>query len=218
MALCIETYLKKKRHYDVLDFGSHSGTEGAWTHRDQLAAYNVTYTGVDIMPGPNVDVVMAKPYRLPFKSNSFDLIVSGATFEHIPFLFTSFLEISRVLRPTGLIFFVAPSRGHAHFNPDPWRFYPDSMRSLAAHSRMHLKEAHTDFPPRIPDSERHDYQQIDTTNAYWGDTVGVFQKPKHYSKTIAVIREINVWWSNRVGDLGHVPRPKPLPGRDQVAR
>jgi len=119
MALCCRTYLRKAWHYDV-DVGSWAGAEGAWTHRNQLGDYDCTYTGVDIRPAPNVDVVKTKPYRIPLKSNSADLVITGQTFEHVPFFWVSVL---------GLIFITVPSRGHPHYDVDFWRFYPDSMRS-----------------------------------------------------------------------------------------
>lgn len=218
--LCIQTYLRKDRHYDVVDFGSFNATGGglAWTHRGQLDGYDVTYTGVDVRPGPNVDLVMKQPYRVPLKSNVADLIITGSTFEHIPFFWTSFLELCRVLRPEGLIFFTAPSRGNVHFALDPWRFYPDAMRSLAAFGRVKLREAHTDFPPTFPGTDRWDYSGIDDKRDYWGDTVAVFQKPRRYSKLVRVVRELNIAWANRVGGIEHVPAPKPLRARRDVTR
>ena len=131
----------------MLDFGSQAAGNMR-THREALDGYDVTYTGVDVATGENVDLVMRKPYRIPARSNSFDLVITGSAFEHIPFMWASFLEISRVLRPGGLIFLTAPSRGHIHFDVDCWRFYPDSMRALAAFARMTLLEAHTDLPPK----------------------------------------------------------------------
>lgn len=110
--------------------------------------------------------------------------ITGSAFEHIPFMWASFLEISRVLRPGGLIFLTAPSRGHIHFDMDCWRFYPDSMRALAAFSRMNLLEAHTDMPPKHPRGGV-DYALVDYDRNYWGDTVGVFRKPRHYSRQCA---------------------------------
>jgi ubiquinone/menaquinone biosynthesis C-methylase UbiE len=44
---------------------------------------------------------MAKPYRLPLRSNSVDVVVSGQAFEHIPFVWVSITEIARVLRRGG---------------------------------------------------------------------------------------------------------------------
>jgi len=217
MALCCRTYLRKDRHYDIVDVGSCAGAEGGWTHRDQLGDYDCTYTGVDVRPGPNVDLVMTKPYRIPLKSNCADLVITGQTFEHVPFFWVSFLEMCRLVKPLGLVFITVPSRGHAHYDVDLWRFYPDAMRSLAAISRMNLKEAHTDWPPRRPGSNRFDYKAINERCAYWGDTVGVFQKPRRYSKLVVIAREVDVWWANRVGGVKHVKRPKPLEARSRVS-
>ncbi len=204
MQLSVDTYLSKDRHYDVLDFGSQVAGDGH-SHRETLMGYDVSYTGVDIAPGQNVDVVMKKPYRVPLRSSSVDVVITGQTFEHIPFMWASFMEISRVLRPGGLILLTVPSRGHIHFTADCWRFYPDSMRALAAFARLTLLEAHTDMPPKHPRGGV-DYARVDYDRNYWGDTIGVFRKPMHYSKLVRVVGEVVVWWANRVGGIDHVPR------------
>lgn len=204
MQLSVNTYLRKERHYDVLDFGSQVAGNMR-THRDLLEGYDVSYTGVDVVPGQNVDLVMKKPYRIPARSNCFDLVMTSSAFEHIPFMWASFLEICRVLRPGGLIFLIAPSRGHIHFEMDCWRFYPDSMRALAAFSRTALVEAHTDMPPKHPRGGV-DYARVDYDRNYWGDTVGIFRKPLHYSKLVRPAREVIIWWANRVNNIEHVPR------------
>src|ERR1700758_690440 len=74
----------------------------------------------------------------------------------------------RIVRPGGLIFLIAPSRGPEHRYPvDCWRFYPDGYRALARFGGMTLSEVSTDWEPHLaPDS------------AMWGDTVGVFEKPR----------------------------------------
>jgi SAM-dependent methyltransferase len=213
--MCIESYLHPDRHYRVLDFGSRIAGRQAWTHRDLLDGVDCTIRGADIDEGRNVDIVMPKPYRLPLSSDSVDVILTGQTFEHIPFFWASFLELARVLRPRGLIFLTAPSRGHVHYVQDCWRYYPDGMRSLAAFSRLHLREAHTDFPP-TREGQWHDCARIDTKNYYWGDSVGVFQKPRNYSKLVSVARAPIIWWANRVGGIDHVPAPKPVEGRERV--
>ncbi|HEY5847032.1 MAG TPA: class I SAM-dependent methyltransferase [Microlunatus sp.] len=218
MQLCIETYLRRRRHYEVVDFGSRSATNPEGTHTDLFARYDCSFTGVDILAGPGVDVVMKKPYRIPLKSNSVDLIISGQTFEHIPFFWVSFLEMIRILKPGGLIFITAPSRGHEHATMDLWRYYPDSMRALAAFGRMRLLEMHTDLPPRVAGTRRLNYSGIDARNAYWGDSVGVFRKPKQYSKLVVFAREPLIWWANRVGGIEHIQKPSPLPERKAVGR
>jgi SAM-dependent methyltransferase len=211
MALCVERYMQRGRRYHVVDFGSRISPNQAATHRQLLEGYDVDYTGVDIRAGRNVDVVMKKPYRVPLKSNTADVIFSGQVLEHVPFFWASMLEIARVMKPGGYLFLTVPSRGHLHSNYDCWRFYPDGLRAMAAFTRLKLREVHTDFPPNRASTRprpRHDFAKIDTANYYWGDSVGVFQKPRRYpSLRIAVVREVVLWWANQIGDLSAVPAP-----------
>jgi SAM-dependent methyltransferase len=194
-------YLRPDVHYRVVDLGSRISGRQKMTHRDLFAGHSCTIIGVDIAPGRNVDLVMKKPYRLPMKSNSADVVISGQAFEHIPFFWASLLEITRVLKPNGLVFLTAPSRGHVHTAVDCWRYYPDGLRAMATFAGLDVLEAHTDFPPIIG-KRQHDYSAIDTTYRYWGDSVGVFRKPaRHPRVTSAVVREVVVWWANRVSGV-----------------
>ena len=86
---------------------------------------------------------------------------------HIEFFWLTWLEMARILKPGGLIFLVAPSRGPEHRYPqDCWRFYPDGYRALASFGGLELVSANTDW-------ESH----ADEFSAPWGDTVGVFRQP-----------------------------------------
>ena len=217
MKRLVAEYLRRGVHYRVVDFGSRISGRQRMTHRDLFAEHSCTIIGVDVTPGKNVDLLMEKPYRLPMKSNSADVVISGQVFEHIPFFWASILEIARVLKPNGLVFLTAPSRGHVHTSIDCWRYYPDGMRAIASFAGLTVLEAHTDFPPVI-DGRRHDYQAIDTTYQYWGDTVGVFQKPARYPRvTSALVRTVVVWWANRVGDVRKDPTLR-QDGADAQAR
>src|SRR3954467_781215 len=205
MRRCVETYLSRDRRYRVVDFGSRISDGQRSSHRDLLAEYDVDYVGVDIDGGRNVDVVMEQPYKIPLSSNSVDVVVSGQVFEHVPFFWASFMELARILRPGGLIIVTIPSRGHTHDVYDCWRFYPDSLRAIAAVSRLELLEGPPAFPPTT-DGRRFDYAGIDPTNAYWGDTVGVLRKPSRYPDLeVWLFRTVAVGWANRVGALSGVP-------------
>jgi SAM-dependent methyltransferase len=212
---CIRTYMKKDRAYDVLDFGSFTNKGQKLNHRMLLDGYRCSITGVDIQDGTNVDQLMRKPYRIPKRSRSQDIVISGQVFEHIPFPFASMLEIARVLRTGGYVFLTVPSRGHRHSTYDLWRYYPDSMRALAAYAELELLEVHTDWPPR--QGRRHDYQAIDTRHHYWGDTTAVMRKPRwRPSPRRALHRFVELRYANGIGDLGSVPLPpgpRPTPGQ-----
>ncbi len=92
-----------------------------------------TYIGVDFVQGRGVDVVLEDPYKLPFSDGSVDIVVSSSCFEHSEMFWVLFLEILRILKPSGLFYLSAPSAGPFHRYPvDCWRFYPDSGNALVA--------------------------------------------------------------------------------------
>jgi SAM-dependent methyltransferase len=218
MGLCIERYMKKGQPYRVLDFGSGTSPNQTLTHRNLLADYDVDYVGTDIREGNNIDIVMTEPYRIPAKSRSIDVVLSGQVFEHVPFFWASLLEVARVMKPGAHFFMTVPSRGHEHSDYDCWRVYPDGMRAMAAWARLNLVEAFTDFPPPIPGRGRkkHDFTKIDTENYYWGDSVGVFRKPEGYPEfRAAILRRVVLLWANRIGDLELIP-PKRKKGRKGI--
>lgn len=97
----------------------------------QIAPPAWQYVGVDFSAGPGVDKVLNDPYHLPFPDGSWDFVVSSSCFEHSELFWVLFLEILRVLKPTGLFYLNAPSNGSFHRYPvDCWRFFPDSGKAL----------------------------------------------------------------------------------------
>lgn len=192
----------------VLDIGSRVTGAQSLSHRSLFDDYRVEYVGTDLEPGQNVDVVMKSPYRLPVKSASFDVVLAGQVFEHVPYPWVLFLEMARVTKPGGYLMITAPSRGHRHAYPyDCWRYYPDAWHALATFARMEVLEAHTDFPPTKPQSIILDYTKV-PKGQYWGDSVGVFRRPReHRGAALALLREALVWWGNRHSTI-KPPRPK----------
>ncbi len=124
------------------------------------------YVGVDMVPGRGVDIVLNDPYTLPFESESVDVVLSSSCFEHSEMFWVLFLEVLRILKPSGLFYLNVPSNGNFHRYPvDCWRFYPDGGGALATWAR------HNGFNAVLLESyiSRQD-QDI------WNDFVGVFLK------------------------------------------
>lgn len=162
MQRLVSKYLDRDRAIQAIDIGSYD-VNGSY--RTLFDSPNWRYTGVDLEKGPGVDVVLTSPYRFPFASRSVDVIVSGQAFEHVEYFWMTWLEMIRVLKPGGLIFLIAPSRGPEHRYPqDCWRFYPDGYRALAKFGHCELVEVTTDWEPHP-----------DPGSGPWGDTVGVFR-------------------------------------------
>lgn len=158
-------YLEPGRSMQILDVGSLD-VNGSYQPIFEEPVWQ--YRGLDLSPGPNVDIVLSTPYQFPVKSGSVDLVISGQSFEHIEFFWLTWLEMVRVLKPDGMIFLIAPSSGKQHRYPvDCWRFFPDGFRALAKFGGMEALEVTTDW-------KRHP----EPGGSQWGDTVGVFRKPR----------------------------------------
>ena len=109
----------------VLDVGSY------YVNGSYQTIFN-DYTGLDIIDGPNVDIVAKKPYKWDIKDNTFDVVISGQAFEHIEFPEKTMDEIARVLKPGGYCCIIAPSTGPKHDFPNDFRRYNEtSFRALA---------------------------------------------------------------------------------------
>ncbi len=187
MQRLVATYLSPDQAIHAVDIGSFD-VNGSY--RTLFGQPRWRYTGVDLEAGPGVDVVLESPYRLPFATGSVDVVVSGQAFEHIEHFWMTWLEMQRVLRPGGLVFLIAPSRGPEHRYPqDCWRFYPDGYRALARLGDFELLEVHTDWEPAD-----------DAGSAPWGDTVGAFR-----SRGMSLRQRLGLWLA-RLGMGLQAPR------------
>lgn len=69
-----------------------------------------SYIGLDIGPGPNVDIVcLAHLFSAP--DESFDVVVSSNAFEHDMHLSMTIKKAVAILKPGGLFFFVCKTTG-----------------------------------------------------------------------------------------------------------
>lgn len=111
-----------------LDVGSYN-VNG--TYRKLVEARGWKYTGLDLCAGPNVDVVAPDPYQFPFKSGSFDVVITGSTMEHVKAIWLWVPELARVLKSGGMLAIVTHWKFQEHRYPvDCWRILPDGMRYL----------------------------------------------------------------------------------------
>lgn len=116
---------KRKRRWEILDVGSRD--EGSGNIRD-ICELHGNYTGLDMIHGNNVDIVM-NAHDMSKLKKEYDLVICVDTFEHDDAFWESIKEIKRVTKSRGWIFLGFPSRGcPEHNHPhDYWRFMPQSM-------------------------------------------------------------------------------------------
>ena len=160
-----DTYLDPIKELRILDVGS---LDVNGTYAQLFSNPKWTYKGVDMTNGKNVDFVLNNAYNWnQIPQNSFDVVISGQSFEHMEYFWITMLQINRVLKVGGLTCIIAPSKGHEHRYPnDCWRYYPDGMTALAKWARMEVIEASTQW-------ENQNYS--DSSNE-WGDSVLVCMK------------------------------------------
>lgn len=192
MRAMLQAHVKDLPPGKVLDIGSIGKNP---RYRAMWEPMGWDYTGLDMIPGPNVEIVLEDPWILPIEDNSFDAIISGQMLEHNEMFWLSFMEMNRVLKKGGIMIHIAPSRGYEHRAPqDCWRFYRDGMFALGKWAGFEILEASTDWAPehldyfreKKPGKLRHINQTMRIKNSMWGDCVGVFRKMSEARDTLGM--------------------------------
>src|SRR5437870_10738986 len=94
----------------ILDVGSMD-INGTLRH---YAPADSVYRGIDLKPGPGVDVVTDEFLLLCYLDDRYDLIVSTSCFEHDMMFWYTFLGMIQLAKPGGFIYINAPSNGPYH--------------------------------------------------------------------------------------------------------
>lgn len=171
--LFFQTYAKRFPSALVVDIGAQDVNGSLRT----VCPSHFKYVGVDFIAGKGIDIVLQDPYKLPFEDASVDVVVSSSCFEHSEMFWILFLEILRVLKPSGLFYLNAPSNGSFHRYPvDCWRFYPDSGNALITWARHNghssvLLESFTGNQAKTGQAEMDQ----------WNDYVAVFLKNAEFA-------------------------------------
>ncbi len=113
----------------VLEIGSRARSGVIRKHRIPT---HLNYIGLDILDGPNVDVVgdVHELARL-FPNTKFAAIFSASVFEHLAMPWKVAIEANRVLEPGGIIYTASHQTWPLHEQPwDFWRFSSYSWKTL----------------------------------------------------------------------------------------
>ena len=121
-------YAEKGERLNVLDVGS---LDVNGTYRPLIEGRGWDYTGLDICAGRNVDIVSADPFRFPVEDDSYDMVISGSTMEHVTAIWKWVPELVRVLKPGGKLVIITHWQIREHRYPlDCWRVMPDGMKYI----------------------------------------------------------------------------------------
>jgi SAM-dependent methyltransferase len=131
--------------YRVLELGARGSRVDP-----RLEGYR-EYVGVDVHPGPNVDVVGDAHRLSQLVEGPFDAIYSISTFEHLAMPWKVVLELNLVLREGGLLFTATHHTWPPHELPwDYWRYSRGAFQSLLnEHTGFELVRVEEGLPALI---------------------------------------------------------------------
>jgi predicted SAM-dependent methyltransferase len=115
----------------VIELGSRHVSPGHHDIRASIPA-NGRYVGVDIHPGPGVDLIADAHFlSKAIPAGSADYLISLSVLEHLAFPWIAAREINRVLRIGGQLFIDVPWTMPGHELPnDYWRFSDEGLKVL----------------------------------------------------------------------------------------
>ncbi len=96
----------------ILIIGGSIDGEGILALKDKLPIGTVLIES-DVAHGPNTNLIM-DAHAIPFKNDSFDLVIAQAVLEHVLDPFQCVKEIHRVLAPGGMIYAETPFMQQVH--------------------------------------------------------------------------------------------------------
>jgi len=117
-------YIDPDSYVSIIDIGSYD-VNG--TYRNLFVENQKwTYVGMDICPGPNVDIVGFENIK-----DKYDVLISGQVMEHVKRPWEWLPSLKKYIKQNGLICVIAPNECKEHRYPiDTYRYFPDGMRDL----------------------------------------------------------------------------------------
>lgn len=141
MKLFVDRYLDPDLDLMIADVGSLD-INGAY--RPLFSKPGWKYVGIDLVSGPNVDLVVPDPLDYSnIEDKVYDVVVSGQTLEHVKYPYRWIKELRRILKPCGLICVITVWKFNRHEGPayrDYWRVLPSGMRALFEEAGLRILE------------------------------------------------------------------------------
>ena len=111
----------------VLDVGCGDKPYRIWLNQAE------DHIGIDVYPGPEVDVVIKPGQPWPIDDTTYDVVLCTQVLEHVVDLESVLTEIERVLKPNGQLVATVPFCYNEHGSPHDYR-------RLSVHGVRHLFE------------------------------------------------------------------------------
>jgi SAM-dependent methyltransferase len=133
----------------VIEFGVKQSRPGFSTMHKDWVPHHRYYTGADMQPGLDVDLVLDL-HSIDAHDENWDIVIACSVFEHVARPWIAAKEIARVLRPGGLVFIQTHQSFPLHAYPhDFWRFSIESLTLLFADSGLTVVDCAYQYPAQV---------------------------------------------------------------------
>lgn len=129
MTLFRDRFLSDMKGVSVLDIGARYAGGNKRTYRE-IFELDFDYTGFDIKPGKNVDIIGYENIK-----KTYDIVISGQVMEHVQRPWEWLKNLVKYFKT--YICIIAPHTHKEHKHPlDTYRYFPDGMRDLFEYSKI----------------------------------------------------------------------------------
>jgi len=130
----------------IIDIGS---LDVNGSYRPLFDRPNWHYTGMDIKPGKNVDIVGWE--NIPVRE--YDVLISGQVWEHVKRPWDLLKKATTYIKTGGWICIIVPHTCHEHRYPiDTYRYFPDGLRDLFEYAEINIVEVYRNPIPKTIDT------------------------------------------------------------------
>jgi SAM-dependent methyltransferase len=125
------------------------------------------YVGVDIQPGPGVDIVCdINDIVNRFGAESFDLAISTEVLEHVPDWRIAVMNLKRIVKPYGLLLITTRSLGFPYhgYPHDYWRYELNDIQDIFSDFEIKVLQNDPELPGVFLKAQKPlDYHENDLT-------------------------------------------------------
>lgn len=117
----------------VLSIGSGDDRDGEGDSYRRYFSAAASYTTSEVTPQPGIDLALDVRRMPEIGDASFDCVFCSGVLEHVDDISAALAELTRILKPGGLLLLGLPFRQALHHLPhDYWRFTEFGVRRLLA--------------------------------------------------------------------------------------
>lgn len=126
-----------KRGMKILEIGPDLSPS---TYQKIIGNAAIQWETLDIASSERVTYTAKNEYEFPMASNTFDIVLSGQTIEHVRKIWVWIKELARVCKTGGAVITISPVSWPYHEAPvDCWRIYPEGMKALYEDAGLNIQ-------------------------------------------------------------------------------